>query len=350
MNHAFTLIPLAIEARGEVIASNVNEVRDLVRAALANINRNLTTDEEFGQAELDVKALKGAEEDFTSAKEKALKDAEALHNLFAAIDATVEEIRKPRLELEKLITKRKEEVKSELIEEALATFDIDPRDARNNFLSGLQTAIKGKRTLDSMRTALRVYATTQQAVITSNRKSIHTFENAHGQDMTMDRTELELKSNDYVTAELRRRFEAKKAADDRKRLEDEAAAAKAAESKARAEAEAARKAAEVGQTSLVNAAPAPLPGPPKIGSIPTGVRSAEPSNVVPINPNTAPQPETITEAQEWAEITATVKSAFALIKAHRERLIHDANKARIHQFGASVNECWKEANRMEVTA
>jgi hypothetical protein len=234
MNNTFTIIPLAIEARGEVIASNVDEVREMVRAALSNINRNLTTDEEFGQAELDVKALKGAEEDFTSAKEKALRDAESLYNLFAAIDATVEEIRKPRLELENLIKKRKEEVKSELIDEALETFDIDPRDARKMFLGGLQGVIKGKRTLDSMRRELRVYAATQQGIITANRKSIQTFENAHGQDLTMDRTELELKSSEYVTGELRRRFEAKKAADERKRLEEEAAKARAAEAKAKA--------------------------------------------------------------------------------------------------------------------
>jgi hypothetical protein len=344
MNHAFTIIPLTIEARGEVIASNVDEVRDLVRAALANINRNLTTDEEFGQAELDVKALKGAEEDFTSAKEKALRDAESLHNLFAALDATVEEIRNPRLELEKLIAKRKEEVKSELIEEALATFDIDPRDARKNFLPGLQTAIKGKRTLDSMRTALRVYTTTQQAVITSNRKSIQTFESAHGQDLTMDRTELELKSSEYVTGELRRRFEAKKAADERKRLEDEAAAARAAEAKAKAEAEAAKQPAK----------PAPLPDPPKIGSIPTGSKAAPPSNVVPIHQNTAPQAETITEAQEWAEWMEALKTAFAALKAAREKMKHERNMEASSYLADSVNGGYKlmlaKIREMEVTA
>jgi hypothetical protein len=339
MNNTFTIIPLAIEARGEVIASNVDEVREMVRAALSNINRNLTTDEEFGQAELDVKALKGAEEDFTSAKEKALRDAESLYNLFAAIDATVEEIRKPRLELENLIKKRKEEVKSELIDEALETFDIDPRDARKMFLGGLQGVIKGKRTLDSMRRELRVYAATQQGIITANRKSIQTFENAHGQDLTMDRTELELKSSEYVTGELRRRFEAKKAADERKRLEEEAAKARAAEAKAKAEVEAAKQPAK----------PAPLPDPPKIGGIPTGVRSVTPSNVVPIHQTPAPEPATISEAQEWAEMTATVKSAFALIKEHRERLIHDANKQRIASFGASVNAVWATL-KTEVTA
>jgi hypothetical protein len=48
-------------------------------------------------------------------------------------------------------------------------------------------------------------------------------------------------------------------------------------------------------------------------------------------------------------MTATVKSAFALIKEHRERLIHDANKQRIASFGASVNAVWATL-KTEVTA
>lgn len=341
MNHSFTIIPLTIEARGEIITNNLPEFRELVREALGNINRDLKTDEEFGQAELDVKALKEAEETVRSAAIQAFD--EKLKALVDGLNETADEIRTPRLELENLIKKRKEEVKSELVEEALATFDIDPLDARKHYLSGLQGAMRGKRTLESMRRELRVYATTQQGIIATNRKSIETFENAHGQDMTMDRRELELKGNEYVTGELRRRFEAKKAADEKKRLEEEAATARAAEAKAKAEAEAAKKVA------AAPTKPAPLPTPPKIGSIPTGANAAPPSNVVPIHQPAEAQ-AAISEAQEWAEMTATVKAAFGLIKEHRERLIHDANKARINHFGALVNECWKESNRMEVTA
>lgn len=57
----FSIIPLTIETRGEIVTNNLAEFRELVREALGNINRDLTTDEEFGQAELDVKALKAAE-------------------------------------------------------------------------------------------------------------------------------------------------------------------------------------------------------------------------------------------------------------------------------------------------
>lgn len=325
----FEIIPLEIEARGEIITNNLPAFREFVRERLGQINRELKTDEEFGQAELDVKALKTAEESVRDAAIKSFDDQ--LKALVDALNETAEEIRVPRLELERLIASRKESVKTEIVEEFLAAFDIDPLDARRNYLAGLQNAIKGKRTLESMRKACEVFQATSQAVIHSNRKSIATFEAAHGQDLTMDRRELELKSGEYLTGELRRRFDAKKAADERKRLEAEAAEARAAEAKAKAEAEALKKEAEVGRTPLVDTvrtAPPlskpPLPQPP-------------PSNVTPM---TTTEAVTLSEAEEWAEMTATVKAAFGAIKAHRERLIHDSNKRKIASFGASVNAVW----------
>ncbi len=325
----FSIIPLTIETRGEIVTNNLAEFRELVREALGGINRDLKTDEEFGQAELDVKALKTAEESVRDAAIKSFDDQ--LKALVDALNETAEEIRVPRLELERLIASRKESVKTEIVEEFLAAFDIDPLDARRNYLAGLQNAIKGKRTLESMRKACEVFQATSQAVIHTNRKSIATFEAAHGQDLTMDRRELELKSGEYLTGELRRRFDAKKAADERKRLEDEAAEAKAAEAKAKADLEASKKVVvengsgvseRIGSQTMP--AMAPLPQPP-------------PSNVIDMRTTEA---VTLSEAEEWAEMTATVKAAFGTVKAHRERLIHDANKRKIVSFGASVNAVW----------
>ena len=146
----------------------------------------------------------------------------------------------------------------------------------------------------------------------------------------MDRRELELKSGEYVAGELRRRFEAKKAADERKRferevaderrrLEQEAAEARAAEAKAKAELEPAKP--------IDPRNPHNLPPPPKIGSIPVG-RAA------------IAEPETISVDEEWKDLTKTVVEAFNAIKAHRERLIHEPNKRKILSFGASVNAVW----------
>lgn len=343
-NHTFEIIPLTIEARGEVINSNINEFRELVREALGNINRDLKTDEQFGQAELDVKALKGAEDAVKSAKDKALQDAESLHALFLAMDETCEEIRAPRLELEKLIAKRKEEVKAELVEDALATFDIDAMDARRNFLKPLQDAMKGKRTLDSMRTALRIYATTRQAVIGKSREVIERIENAHGTELTLDKRALELLTPDAVEAELRRRFEARKAAAEAARLQAEAAAAKAEAAKAQAELAEANK----------PPAPAPLPEPPKIGSIPTGANAAPAgeSNVVPFQaPQAAAAATEVagpSAADEWAGFTATLFAGLAQAKEARANLKHAVNVDKAGRFAAGLGELWKAVNAVEV--
>jgi hypothetical protein len=251
--------------------------------------------------------------------------------MVAELNETAEEIRAPRLEIEKLIAKRKDEVKTEIIEEALASFDIDASLARKHYLSGLQTEIKGKRTLDSMRKACRIYATTQQGLIAECRKLLDSFEKAHGTDLISDRRTLELEKPEGLEAELRRRFEAKRAADEKKILEAEAAKAKA----------------ELAAAQAAKMNPHNVPPAPKIGSIPVG--NATPSNVVPMN-QAAPLElsNEITADEEWRQVTATVKAAFALIKEHRERLTHESNINRLLAFGANVNTAWTSCRALEM--
>lgn len=325
-------IILTIEAKGEIISSNFPAFAEMVRERLAEINRDLKTDEDFDQADTDAKAIAGAESALKLAKAKALQDAEQLHTLFEQIDGLSGDLAKARLDLSKQINAQKEKVKTEIIEEALATFDIDAGLARKHYLNGLQTEIKGKRTLDSMRKACRIYATTQQGFITQCRKLLDSFEKAHGADLIADSRTLELEKPEGLEAELRRRFEAKRAADEKKAIEAESA-------KAKAELAAA-------QSSKMN--PHNLPAPPKIGSIPVG--NPTPANVVPMGPD---QPielsNDITADDEWRQVAATVKAAFSLIREHRERLTHERNIDRLMYFGGLVNGAWMKAlNKMEV--
>lgn len=331
MNHAFTIIPLTIEARGEIITNNLPEFRELVLEALGNINRDLKTDEEFGQAELDVKALKAAEDAVRAAAIQAFD--EKLKELVAGLDATAEEIRAPRLELEKLISKRKDEVKTEIIEYHLEAFDIDPKDARKHYLEGLQNAIKGKRTVESMRTACRVYQTTQQAMIIKSRATVERFVGKFGADLVMDRRELELKNVETVEAELVRRIEAKKAAEELAKSQAEAAA----------NAEAAKAKAALAEGNKPPAAPVnPLPsnveqGPWKdSGDGGTVVATAPVATTVAV-PATGPS-----AAEEWAEFKTAVIAAFGPIKAARAGLKHAGNAAKAQVFANAVGAAWKE--------
>lgn len=304
---SLTIIP-EIEVRGEIITSNFGEYRAAIREGVAAINLTLTTDEEFGQAEIDVKTLSSVEGALKSCKESCLAQAEQLQALFTEIDETNEEVRKARLELENQVKRRKEEVKTELIESALATFDIDPRDARLKFLPGLQAAIKGKRTIDSMRTALDVFATTAQAVIKKSREQLDSFEKAHGTTMTQDRSSLELRKPEELEIELKRRFEAKKAEEERQRLAKEAADAKA-------EADAERK-----KTEEANRRPAPVAAPAPV--------------------KTTPSDQGETEAQEWTRFEQGVLDELVKLKPLRSSLTHAANISRAQAFADSVNSAW----------
>lgn len=314
MNHVFELIPLTIETRGEVITSNVDEFRELVRGALANINRDLKTDEEFGQAELDVKALKGAEDAVKTAKEKALADAEQLQALFRVLDETAEEIRAPRLELEKLIAKRKEEAKQELITDAMGRLICAPRLRASVFGRSLTDAIKGKRTLDSMRKALDVVVASHNAMIEKARTAIDTFTREHGKELAMDAEDLEVKGPDAVNAELRRRLDLLKAEEERKRLATEAEKAKAEVAKMK------HAAAEASKPPL-----------PPIGAN----RTTE--------PRPAKQPATELEvAAEWESFKAKVMAAFAPLKEARAALKCAENIAKAAAFAEAVGQKWKE--------
>lgn len=325
MNHTFELIPLTIETRGEIISSNLDEFRELVREALGNINRDLKTDEEFGQAELDVKGLKNWEDAVRGAALKAFD--EKLKALVESLDQTAEEIRAPRLELEKLISKRKEEVKAEIIEEFIGAYDIEPSVARKQFLGGLQSSINGKRTLDSMRTACRVYQATTQATIKKARAVIDSFEKAHGPDLIMDRRELELGKPESVEAELRRRWEAKKAAEEAARLRAEA-------DKAKAEAaEASRKLAEA------NMPPAP---PPIKGTVET--MAGEPGPAIQVGGDLPPVAASESIGEEWKRFRSTFLQAFGPLRSARDELKHSANIAKAAGLAAAVNKAWSDWN------
>jgi uncharacterized protein YunC (DUF1805 family) len=309
----FQMIPLAIEARGEIILNNLPAFREMMQAALLRINRVLATDEDFGQAELDVKTLKAVEE---AVREAAIKSFdEKLKTLVDELTATAEELRAPRLELEKLIAKRKDDVRQEIVLEFLAEFDIEPADARRQFLVGLQTQLKGKRTLESMRTACRIYQVTQQALIHKSRTIIAEFARANGNDLVSDARDLELKSPESVEGELRRRIESQKAQVERKLLEAEAAASRAEAAKA--------------QAALAESAkqPAPPVAPPTL----TVAQAPPVAQLLHSDGG-------ITAEEEWRIFRAACMTAFAPLKAAKKTLRHSRNAAKAQGFAAVVNQ------------
>jgi hypothetical protein len=306
---------LAYVVKAEVLSNNLGPFREYIRGMLAEINRDLGTDEEFGQAEADAKGLKAAEDALKAAKDKALADAEALHAVLTDLDATGEEIRAVRLDLEKKITTEKERRKGELIAEAMERLNCAPRLRQPVYGRSVADATKGKRTLESMRKALDVIVTIHNATIAKSRKSIDSFVSAHGETMVLDREELETRSPEVVEIELRRRFETKKAEESRKKLEEEAA---------RAKAEAERVKAEHAEANRPPASPAEVAKDHKheIAAPESG------------------QAPAITEHEEWDNFERSVLAALGSLKPLREKLIHQKNIARAQVFANALNQAW----------
>ncbi len=298
------IITLKVVAKGEIISNNLPEFRQSIQLALGNINRDLKTDEEFGQAVVDVAKLKELEDAVRLAALQAFD--EKIKAMQAELTATAEDIRAPRLELEKLIDKRKEQVKQEIIDEAMQDLVCVTRLKQAVFGRSVSESLKGKKLLDSMKKAVNQMVAIHNSMILRNRDVITTFCVEHGEGLVLDADDLEVKSMDSVTAELRRRLEASKAIAEKKALE-------------------AKKAAVEAELKLAKA------------------ETIEVKSVKPVV--TAEAPAEITPSDEWAAFQSEVFRIFAMLKTEGNKMIHLENIEKMNTFGAGINQAWKEANK-----
>jgi predicted phage-related endonuclease len=161
-----TMPALRIEVTGMVTASNLQAYRDHAMEIFAGINRELTTDQHFADAEKTVKWCGDVEERLAAAKQHALSQTASIDELFRTIDDISAEARSVRLELDKLVTKRKTEIKEGIIVKAKNAFELHLIELQKE-LDGLGVGVgtpdfagaaKGKRTVssiqDSVNTAL----------------------------------------------------------------------------------------------------------------------------------------------------------------------------------------------------
>lgn len=118
-----TLPALRIEVTGAVTASNLAEFKATALGAIRSVNRNLRTDQDFADAEKALKWCADVESRLKAAKEHALSQTADIDALFKALDDIGAEARSVRLDLDKLVTRRKGEVKDEAIAKARAALD-----------------------------------------------------------------------------------------------------------------------------------------------------------------------------------------------------------------------------------
>ncbi len=157
-----SLPALRIEVTGKVTASNLAEFKNTALSQIRAVNRDLKTDEDFANAAKAVKWCSEAESSLEAAKKHALSQTTSIEQLFRTMDEISAEARQVRLDLEKLVTRRKTEVKEEAVTGARHAL-VSHYQALNAELSPASLtmpivdfagAIKGLRSFDSMQDAL----------------------------------------------------------------------------------------------------------------------------------------------------------------------------------------------------
>ena len=178
-----TLPALRIEITGTVTASNLAEFKATALGAIRSVNRDLQTDQHFADAEKAVKWCGEVESRLEAAKQHALSQTASIDALFRTIDEISAEARRVRLDLDKLVARRKTEVKEEAVSRARQALDlhigvvnaeIAPMRLQPVLVDWAGT-IKGRRSMASMQDALdttlanaKIQADTQARGIRSN--------------------------------------------------------------------------------------------------------------------------------------------------------------------------------------
>ena len=157
-----TLPALRIEVAGMVTASNLVEFKQTALAAIRSVNKDLRTDADFADADKAVKWCGDVESRLKAAKEHALSQTADIDALFKALDDIGAEARAVRLDLEKLVTRRKVEVKESAVLAARKALDSHIADLNGELApmrlqpvaADFPGAIKGLRSIASMQDAL----------------------------------------------------------------------------------------------------------------------------------------------------------------------------------------------------
>lgn len=158
-----TLPAVSVKVEGAlVIASNLPDFGTALRNFIAKIPEQPSTDQEFADTEAACKALKRAEEALEAAESNALaqlSDVDTMRRFVADFKALA---RSTRLQREKLVTQRKEAIKSEIVAGGVAALAKHIRELNAampaNYMPSVPAdfggAIKGLRTVDSIRNAV----------------------------------------------------------------------------------------------------------------------------------------------------------------------------------------------------
>ena len=214
---------LAVQIKGEVALSNLPQFKAAADTFIASIKTDLTSDQDFAEAEADVKFLGEAEKELEVAKKIALGQTVDINELMVTIDAIKESMRQKRLALEKLVKDKKEQIKLDIVrggESALADhlkqINEELAPIAIKIQANFGAAIKGKRTLASLHDAVdtelsrvKIEADQQAMVVRKNMALLSGHKGYEG--LFADIASLALQPNDAFSAIVENRIAAEKA-------------------------------------------------------------------------------------------------------------------------------------------
>lgn len=233
---------LLIEVSGSVVRSNLEPFRQHALAVIGEINTDLQTDQDFADAEATVKWLRDdVAAQLKAAKQHAMAQAADIDALFRAVDSVIEAADSKRLQLDKLVKTRKDQIRAEMIGSAQAALDqhVAGLNARigqkwiGRTIGAFADSIKGKRSLDSMRDAIdaelarcKIDTSAMADTLQANREALRGTDDGHDwMFLFADFATVGLKpAEDFAAIAAQRIAQHQQAEAERKRREEEAAA------------------------------------------------------------------------------------------------------------------------------
>jgi len=250
---------LVVEIAGEVKSSNLAIYKANALDFIKNINTDLQTDEDFATAENVVKFCDRVERELEVVKKQTLGQASSIDEVVRTIDQLKEEMRKKRLQLEKLVKSEKENRKNEIFNGVRQAFQLHIATCNEALaISGtgvrmpeipadFVAAGKSKRTIETLRSACndelaraKIEANRVLNSIDANLELMRKIAGDH-KFLFADIQQLVLKDKDALEAIAKQRIAEHEAEKVRRQQEEEAlqkaAAAQAQETVAEATAE-----------------------------------------------------------------------------------------------------------------
>jgi predicted phage-related endonuclease len=248
---------------GLSLNSNLDVFKSAANDLVEKSNQVIETDQDFANAEARQKVFTKAEKDIAELCDRVLGEVADIDAFTKDLKYIGAQIREARLAENKQITKRKEDIRLEILTEAKdqLTKAINEAETRikcrlPNLTCDVMQAMKGKKTIDSLKDAAatevangKIEVTTYVNTALSNMATIRELAPDH-KHLFNDWPSIAFKANDDFTALVKTRLVDEQVRIDAERAkiraEEEAKATAAAEAKLRAEqADIARKQAEV---------------------------------------------------------------------------------------------------------